>query len=460
MNDEPTWRQRLQTPWGRLAVALLAIGLGWVVSWSVLVVVLCGWMMLGLAAMVTRSLELSMLWQGVRLRVPVLVIESDDWGAGFIVGDGPTVADDLDARQARGIEQLTEALSMTDGAGGRPVVGAFVVTGAVDVPATVDDPEGRWHSVPIDRAMPRTTATLNELVEAGRVSLHYHGRDHVSAEVFARELRRQARGQNRSGGEVTLDEVRQLERCDDVARQNAVMNEYFTEADGTMQPLSPEVMKRKVNEGLLRFERAFGCRPSGTAAPRHIWGDHVPSVWHEAGLVHLHGVNRQLDPVHPRHDRRFRRLGSDAAAPLVGVPRNIFVEFDGDESTWPAMDRCLAEADRLVAAGRPVVVSTHACNFDTPEEGVRQRAIGFLVDFVSALGKRHPGLRFVSSDWLGGVAAGGSDDYRLVVCGPLGKVVCWWRDVCGVLPKLTSWQTVLGALVLAVVVSILRQAGL
>ena len=59
-----------------------------------------------------------MVWQGVRLRLPVLVIESDDWGAGFIGATGNFIrairgeeAPLLSGEQGREVLKLTMAIS-------------------------------------------------------------------------------------------------------------------------------------------------------------------------------------------------------------------------------------------------------------------------------------------------------------------------------------------------------------
>ena len=302
-------------------------------------------------------------WSGTKLDVATVVIESDDWGLDYRPPRFVLPSPQLDQDHVTGIDRLIKVLDRHhDSVGRKPIVSAFIVVHQADSAAIANDPEFNYHSQPIDRTMPKTVSALKRAANAGLFSLVYHGRDHRDAGLWAKKIRLAVEAARSKETPFDPQVVTTFHPRDDSRGQDQCIAEYFDSRDGYLQPLGQRIIDEKVRTGLAEFERIFGRRPLSTVAPRYLWDAQAEAAWHKHGLRYIHGVNKQGGTFRNTTAVWTRRFGCRLSHGLVGIPRTNAVEAS-PEGEPPAISEIVRLADRAVATGQPIVLTTHNCNY-------------------------------------------------------------------------------------------------
>ena len=332
-------------------------------------------------------------WRGVRLGRPVVVIESDDWGEGYVL-DGPddrTATEDADEVDA--VRRLAALMSAhRDSRGRSAVMGAFVLMGQPAIRRILADPYGAYHWLALDEVRPELVAALRAAEGDGAFSLHYHGRDHWNANAFCQAIRSRS-----AEGDIEPDGLVEAVFPTDYKGLDNLMNEYFAVRDGRLAEPDQAEVSARVLEGTAVFQRVFGRRPTDTVAPRYLWGTEAERAWRTNGILHLHGFNRQGGPSVPHAEvRRSRKLGFRSDEGLVGVPRNVPFDTSPHTGRMPEVARAMANARTAIEAGEPAVIETHSWNYYHQRPETREAMFERLDDLLTQLERRYPDLVYLS----------------------------------------------------------------
>jgi hypothetical protein len=200
--------------------------------------------------------DLVAVWCEPVLRYPVLIVESDDWGAGPVES------------QAAALNQLVDILTRyCDRDGRHPVMTLALVLAVPDGPAIRRD--GHYHRIALDdpRFEP-LLAVIKRGCKAGVFALQLHGLEHYwPANLMA----------------VTEPSVRDWLTAElPQATEKLPSHLQSRWVDSTVlpsRPLEREAIAAAVAEEVRLFERAFGEKPRA-----FVWTAEVEHAWAAAGI--------------------------------------------------------------------------------------------------------------------------------------------------------------------------------
>ncbi|MCU1486931.1 MAG: polysaccharide (de)acetylase [Actinomycetia bacterium] len=318
---------------------------------------------------------------------PTVVFASDDWG---LLGVPDATAFDrirrrfgetglFDTHSLETVDDLAAIGSMfarhRDADGCPPVLSAFYVMRNIDPAASLAT--GRLVVRAIDEGDPNVyedgwwEATL-DAVDRGVIAPYLHGRDHADVGRLEAAL------QGGDGADVVRDLFASgVGFHPHVLRFGAYAHEHSDLATDL------EVL----TEGKVLFERAFGRPATVTCPPGYRMSSGTLEAMARLGIMHVHngGGPTMLGPV--------------VEDGVLHVPRNVSFEpaIRGDQVT-----AVLPIVHELVRAGFPVVLSTHAVNFQTRLVDHRAPTLDAIDAVCTELEQAYPDLRYVSAEALRG----------------------------------------------------------
>ena len=322
--------------------------------------------------------EIAAAWREPALRVPALIIESDDWGPG---PDG----------DAAWLARIAEVLSGYRDRGGRqPVMTVGVVlavpgaaaAGSSSVSSTVTLGSDRFRAVREQLACG---------ADAGVLALQLHGMEHywrpalLSAAAADARVARWLEGE---GGWRTEALPSHLQtRWADASRLPSV-------------PLPADRIATAVREELATFADVFG-RPAAVAVPpTFLWDERVEREWASGGIRYIVTPGRRYvgrdEAGRLISDKRAIHSGERGESGVVYLVRDSYFE----PSLGHDASRALAALAAKTRAGRPTLLEMHRFNF-TSDPAVATKALSELDRLLACAVKDHPELRFLSTEELG-----------------------------------------------------------
>lgn len=339
--------------------------------------ILLAWLsLLALGAFVLRH-ELSGLWREPVLKRPVLIFESDDWGAG-------------PASQARALTEILEVLlKHSDRAGRHPVMTLGLILATADGCDAASDPRykprGLWDS--------RFRPVLNAIqlgVDKGVFSLQLHGMEHFWPPALL-----SAAGNDRGVAEW-------LARSPDIGTERLPARLQSRWIDGSVlpsRPLDSAAIDAAVAEEVSAFGRLFGSAPAVAVPSTFIWCDPVERAWRRHGIRIVVTPGRRYESRdaagRPSPSGREIFNGQRSGHGLLYVVRDVYFEPKRGHTSAAALAAFLAKT----ALARPTLFETHRENFLDPAG--RERGLRELDALLSSALALHADLAFVSTETLG-----------------------------------------------------------
>ena len=336
-------------------------------------VLLSLWLLVVLGVLLLHRRELAALWREPVLRRPVLIIESDDWGAGPL-------------EQVPALQRLVALLEDYRDAGGRhPVMTLALILAVPDGPAVRAD--GRYHRLTLDQERFRPLlAALRDGAGRGVFALQLHGMEHywpatlmASADPAVRRWREQ------DGPGLTESLPPPLQ------------SRWIDARELPSRPLEAADIERAAAGETALFARCFGRPATVAVPPTFVWEPRVEAAWarHGVRLVITPGLRNgcrdgQGAPACRSGPIRNGQLG-DGVRYLV---RNDYFEPERGHRAGQALEALRQKTAR----GRPCLLETHRSNFIGPRADAACAELARLLD--GAL-ERFPDLRFMSSEELG-----------------------------------------------------------
>lgn len=315
-------------------------------------------------------------WREPVLKHPVLILESDDWGAG-------------PAEQVPALRALQELLlTQRDPAGNPAVMTLGVVLAAAE---GLDPDEGRLQMSTLgDPVNAEVLAALRRGEAAGVLVPQLHGLAHFEPAVLAKAATRDpaaAAWCRKAAPRWTEDLPSSL--------QSALI-------DGAGLP-SRDLPAAAIADSIARqselWRDLFGSPPRVAVPTTFIWNDGAEAAWVAAGVRWLvtpghrsTGRGRDGKPADP--DRRYL-TGQRSPAGLVYLVRDVYFE----PARGHGFTTVLSALATRIAEGRACLVETHRFNYAGPHATPQNlEQLGTLLG--EAL-RQYPSLRFLSTEALG-----------------------------------------------------------
>jgi hypothetical protein len=332
---------------------------------------LLAWLLVNVAIIALYRRELWRLWREPVLRFPVLVIESDDWGAGPLV-------------QAAALKDVAQVLGRyRDHTGRAPVFNLALVLAVPDGPAI--EAVGRYHRVCLDD--PHFAPILSALREGearGVFALQLHGLEHFWPPTLMA-----------SGDAAVAAWLRQPVPAT-TERLPSQLQSRWVDA-GTLPSVSHTVqdIREAVDEEVRAFECIVGAPPRVVVPPTFVWTQEAERAWAAQGLECIvtpgwRYTRRKADGL-PGGDEGPIASGDRLGAVTYLARTDYFEPSRGRDAA-----HALRRLDDARAQGRPCLLENHRDNFiEGPQQA--QASLTELDELYRQALARYDDLRFVSS---------------------------------------------------------------
>jgi hypothetical protein len=313
-----------------------------------------------------RGLLLS-AWREPCLKRPILIFESDDWGAG----------PDYQADALRDLQDLE--LRYQDRDGRHPITTLAIVLGCVDKVATGD--EFRRATLK-DHAFAHLLSVIQAGTESGVFAPQLHGLEHYWPEVLFRV------------GSDNPEVAQWLYSAPNVGTERLpshLQSRWIYASELPSKDLETGEIERAAGEEVALFREIFGVAPEVVVPPTFVWDGRVEKAWRAAGLKVLitpgwQYTARDGDGKPVTNGVSFYN-GQRSEAGLTCLVRDDYFEPEKGHTA----ERAVGALRRKTALARPTLLEMHRSNFEVPamrrktlaEVGmVLERALGEFTDLA------------------------------------------------------------------------------
>jgi len=340
---------------------------------------------------------------GWRSKRPVLVIESDDWGAEHIPGpevlakmkkiglrgtdshgmfDGLETADDVD--------KLCDILSSyKDGDGNPAVMTANFIMANPDYSAIKDSGYSGFKSKPIDSGWnhePEAKTLLQkyrEGIKGGVIVPQLHGMLHFCTDIWMENLRQSDQQTLKA---FDLQMIGEKEDASGIGIQS-MSPIYYSNA---------EVIKQLIDHGTGAFNRIFGKDSITTVAPCYGWrSNETEELLLSRNVLAMQGREYQHQPD---GSMKLHYLGEYGVGGILYLVRNCTLEPIGADTT---VEQCVGQIKRAFQHGLPAIVCSHRINYTSRVASeVRDKGLAVLDGVLKQVTEKYGDVEFMSSDKL------------------------------------------------------------
>ena len=342
---------------------------------GVLGVLFAAWVVVVLALVWIYRRRFLAIWCEPVFAEPILLLESDDWGAGPLT-------------QGHALRAIADTLARhRDGTGRHPVMSLALVLSVPDGPAIAAD--GAYRRIELDApVLAPVLAALRAGLSRQVFSAQLHGHEHFwpasllgSADAEVSAWLRQPPPANTERLPSHLQS-----RWVDASRLPSV-------------PLPAEQIRAAVGEEVAAYRRILGQPPRVVVPPTFVWTREVEQAWAAAGIEFV------VTPGLRSTCRNGQGLPDGDEGPIVNGDRadglTYLVRTDYFE---PARGRDAAHAlralDKAVSEGQPCILENHRDNFFFDADQCR-RSLAELDALCAGALRQHSDLRFLSTVELG-----------------------------------------------------------
>jgi hypothetical protein len=365
-------------------------------AWAIVILL---WMIANAAVVIAYRIELQKIWREPVFRYPILIIESDDWGAGPL-------------SQATALRDIAAILSRhRDAVGRTPVLNLALVLAVPDGPAIRE--VGRYRRVCLDAPVfADVLAALQEGRAGGVFALQLHGLEHFWPDALMASEDASVQAWLRQAVPARTEDL-----------PSHLQSRWTNASHLPSAPLVKAAMQAAVAEEVVTYRRVIGVPPSVVVPPTFVWTRETERAWAAQGIecVSTPGWRytfRSVDGL-PAGDEGPIANG-DHAFGLNYLSRSDYFE--------PARGRdaryALAALQRATSMGQPCLLENHRDNFigDPP---TREASLRELDKLCREALLAHADLRFLSSLALARILRRQDQDWLMV--GPEKVPMIWMR---------------------------------
>ncbi|TCV88140.1 hypothetical protein [Sulfurirhabdus autotrophica] len=318
------------------------------------------------------------LWREPVLRHPVLIFESDDWGAGPL-------------QQADALNALHAVLSrFKDCRGHHPVMTLGLVLSIPDTQRINKSVPLAYHELVLSE--PVFIPILNAIkqgMESGTFSAQLHGMAHywppalIASAEHNVEIRNWLSHQEYASTETLPDHLQSR----------------WT--DGSVlptQPIDDAAIERAITEEVKVFQDILGVAPVVAVPPTFVWNDTVERIWSKLGVqtVITPGTRYEFrDAQGKLSPTGIKILNGERSAKTLYLVRDEYFEPARGHRAADTLMKMVKKS----ALGRPTLLETHRFNFIN-DKNTCNNALKELEILLKAVLQRFPDVRFISTATL------------------------------------------------------------
>jgi hypothetical protein len=316
-------------------------------------------------------------WREPVLRRPVLIIESDDWGA------GPD-------EQARAVGEIAGMLAkFSDSDGRRAVMTLGIVLATADGERTLGS--GRYHRALISE---HTHGALLEAIKSGVdrgvFSLQLHGMEHYwpPALVTASKTDDAVMAWLKAAPASLTEDL-----------PSPLQSRWVDASELPSRPLSRTAVQQAAREEVDIFQKIFRSIPFVAVPPTFIWNEDVENAWAAAGVKVIVTPGARFDARdgqgRPAGRKGLIYNGQYAENNILYLVRDVYFE----PSLGHVASQAFVAFEAKTRLGRPAVFETHRFNFIGTVEK-RNKSIAELGYLLRMAVENYSDLAFLPSDKL------------------------------------------------------------
>lgn len=333
------------------------------------------WLVLVAGALLWYRRALMALWREPLLDQPVLIFESDDWGAGPVES------------QTQALHRLVDLLTrFRDHAGRHPVMTLALVLAVPDGAAI--HREGRYRRLTLaDPIFAPLRAAIERGRQAGVFALQLHGMEHYWPPALM------------ASRDPAVKSWLEADTPPATERLPAHLQSRWTDASVLpSRPLPDEAIAAAVREEVALFEQIFGEKPRVAVPPTFVWDERVETAWARAGVevVVTPGLRSRCRNAEGLPDCDSGPIVNGQSGPGVRyVVRDDYFEPERGHRAAAG----LAALQRKWAQRRPCLLETHRSNF-IGEVATAEQALAALGELIEQALRRYPDLSFLDTATL------------------------------------------------------------
>ncbi len=329
------------------------------------------------------------LWREPVLSRPVLIIESDDWGAGPL-------------EQAEGLRRLMRLLSRHQDCEGRhPKMTLGLVLAVADTRRMAEEQLAYYRRVELDKpCFKELLGVIHEGVASGVFVAQLHGMEHYWPDVLM-EL---AKTDNKVRAWLVGQPYPLTE-----ALPAPAQSRWINAAHLPSEPLPQSRLQEAARDETAYYQRLFPEAGIIVVPPTFIWPESLEEIWTETGVEALITPGRRYssrdDKGKPQTGSGRLFNGQTGKSGLIYLVRNDYFEPEKGHLAGQA----LQALKNKTAQGRPTLLETHRFNFISPadiDNNLRQ-----LDELLACATQEYPGVAFISPADLARIYAGRDADW-------------------------------------------------
>ena len=347
-----------------------------------------------------RKLNYQFGWQSEH---PVLVIESDDWGAervpgpdviremqgtGFYPKNLTAVCDGIE--RPNDVDRLCDVLNSHKDSGRNPaVITANFVMANPDFLAIRESNYSVFKAKIIDEGWnhEQDSAALWQSYRngfrSGLIVPQLHGMLHFCPDEWLRKLRQ---GDAVSLKAFSLQMIGEREDIASVGREGM----------GAIYHVEAEAINRLVEEGLGAFKRVFGMDSITTIAPCYAWRS--PETEEALLLQRIRVMQGREYQILPGWKMKAHYLGERGPGGTLYLVRNCLLE---PVDAMTTVEQCIAQIEESFRSGLPAIICSHRMNYSSRvSTKFRDKGLSTLDGVLKQITKEFPDVEFLSSDKL------------------------------------------------------------
>jgi hypothetical protein len=321
--------------------------------------------------------DLARLWREPVFRYPILIIESDDWGAGPL-------------SQAAALRDIAEVLGRhRDVAGRSPTFNLSLVLAVPDGPAILAG--AAYRRVCLDAPVfSPIRAALEDGQASGVFAFQLHGLEHYWPATLMASDDVRVHAWLRQPVPATTEHL-----------PSPLQSRWVDAASLPSAPLASAAIHAAAAEEVQTYTRIFGAIPRVVVPPTFVWTREVELAWATGGVEYI---------VTPGWRYTFRDAGGLAAGdqgPIANGDRSgSLIYLARTDYFEPMRGRGAAHALRALriaaSEGRPCMLENHRDNF-VSDRHMREVSVTELDTLYRGALEQHDQLRFLTSAELGSI---------------------------------------------------------
>jgi len=356
---------------------IIVLIIGWVVTWTLIIVL-------------RYKQEILSSWREPVLKHPVLIFESDDWGAGPL-------------EQSQALSDIGTVLGQyTDRFNHYPVMTLGVVISVPDVDTIKKSDFKDYHAKQIDHSdfLLIKTAMLNG-AEQGFFDLQLHGMAHYWPNNLMRDLFNNERLQQW----LISEKFPMTEELPSTLQSRWINTEKLPTT-----PLTQKEIEAAVKEEVNIFAKVFGFIPKVVVPPTFIWNDIVERSWKK------HLVNYLITPGQcfesrdsegkPSGNGKKIVNGQVSKSGLTYLVRNDYFE----PSLGQTAEMAIKALEIKTKLAQPTLLEMHRFNFIQNSE-ITESSLQELDYVLSSACEKYPNIVFLSAEELADKYSSCNKDY-------------------------------------------------